>query len=265
MKSGTYLMAIALSIVLLLSACGPSEEEQAATITRIAADVFASQTAGAPTSTATATNTATPTATTIPTNTPTATPTATAAATATPIETATPKETPAPEVDAWLLTLADLPAGFEQLPPGMMDLFGGSGFEEAIPNTATFLYQEPFEMVMVVIQPIGSEFERGLFENQLSNPESAAAAFLSGAGFSGVNDEGISEFAEIPGAADIGETATGVTLVMITQGVSFRINFIGYLEGDYYVMVLDMVDSEAAAQVDALEQALVVQDRMQEN
>jgi hypothetical protein len=46
MKSGTYLIAIALASVLLFPACGPSEEEQAVTTTRIEADEFASQAAG---------------------------------------------------------------------------------------------------------------------------------------------------------------------------------------------------------------------------
>ena len=84
-----------------------------------------------------------------------------------------------------------------------------------------------------------------------------------GAGYSGIDDEGITDFAEIPEAGDISEIAEGFTLVMDIEGFSFRISFIGYLEGDYYVVVLDMIDSNAEAQVDALEQALLVQSRIQ--
>lgn len=66
-----------LSIVLLLamSACGPSEADMHATETVVAGDLFATQTALAPTATITDTPTITPTAT--PTYTPTPTPTAT--------------------------------------------------------------------------------------------------------------------------------------------------------------------------------------------
>ena len=147
----------------------------------------------------------------------------------------------------------------------MMDFFGGSGIEDAIPNSSTFLYDEPFELVMVVIQPIGSEFEMKIFENQLSDAETAASTFLLGAGYSGIDDEGVTDFSEIVEAGDIGEIATGFTLVMDAEGISFRINFIGYVEGDYYAMVLDMVESNEDAQVDALEQALLVQSRIKGN
>lgn len=59
---------------LLLIACGPSQEAQEVTITQIAEDVFATQTAAVPISIPTATVTPTPTVTPVPTSTPTPTP-----------------------------------------------------------------------------------------------------------------------------------------------------------------------------------------------
>ncbi len=76
----------------LLSACGPSEAESKATVTQVAAAVFATQTAQAPTGTPTFTPSPTPTET--PTNTPTVPPTVTN--TPTPTNTLTPTNTPAP-------------------------------------------------------------------------------------------------------------------------------------------------------------------------
>lgn len=61
-----------LLIVLFLNACGPSQADLEATTTQVAAEIYATQTAGAPTITLTATGT--PTITPTPTSTPTATP-----------------------------------------------------------------------------------------------------------------------------------------------------------------------------------------------
>src|SRR5437868_8732352 len=97
--------AAALFVGLLLAACGPSEAQRAATSTQIAADIFATQTAGAPTITPTFTPSATPT------RTPTSTPTVTQ--TPTPSDTPTSTPTPAPVLMALALTLDDFPAGFE--------------------------------------------------------------------------------------------------------------------------------------------------------
>jgi len=82
--------SILVLLALNLAGCGPSEAELAAQATQVAHDIFATQTAQAPTFTPTAT--ATPTST----NTPTATPTETPTATATPTETPTPTLTPSP-------------------------------------------------------------------------------------------------------------------------------------------------------------------------
>jgi hypothetical protein len=80
------LLLICLMGGLLISACGPSQAELNATTTRIAANVFATQTAAVPTATSTPTETSTPTRTPRPTGTPT--------------PTHTPTRTPTPLPDA---------------------------------------------------------------------------------------------------------------------------------------------------------------------
>jgi SH3-like domain-containing protein len=75
MKTRRVLNLLALLTSGALSACGPSQAELNATATRIAANVFATQTAVAPTATSTPTETSTPTRTPTPTHTPTRTPT----------------------------------------------------------------------------------------------------------------------------------------------------------------------------------------------
>lgn len=84
---------ISLVIAGLMSACGPSQAEQEATVTRVAERIFATQTAQAPTATMTFTPSPTPTEaptstpTPLPTNTPTPVPTQTAIPTPTRVPT----------------------------------------------------------------------------------------------------------------------------------------------------------------------------------
>lgn len=73
MNTRLSLISASLIIGSLLSACGPSQAEQEATVTRVAANVFATQTAQVPIITPTFTPSPTPTPT--PTATPTLTPT----------------------------------------------------------------------------------------------------------------------------------------------------------------------------------------------
>lgn len=85
----TVNISLLLVACVILIACGPSQAEQDAQATQIAANDFATQTAEAPTATLTPTSVP-PTATPTPTATLTATPTATPTPTATTIPTATP-------------------------------------------------------------------------------------------------------------------------------------------------------------------------------
>lgn len=66
MKVEMALILLLLFIIGLLSACGPTEEEQNATVTQIVAGIYLTQTAGAPTPTAVPTETPSPTKTPTP-------------------------------------------------------------------------------------------------------------------------------------------------------------------------------------------------------
>jgi hypothetical protein len=85
---------VVLLLGLVVAACGPSQAELDANATEIAAQVFATQTAVAPTPTHTPTVTPTATDTPTATLTPTATPTDTPTDTPTPTDTSTPTATP---------------------------------------------------------------------------------------------------------------------------------------------------------------------------
>jgi hypothetical protein len=84
MKRPAILILTILLFSLAFAACGPTEEEEQANATQIAAEIFATQTAAAPTATHT------------PTNTPTFTPMPTSTTTPAPTDTPVPTPTPTP-------------------------------------------------------------------------------------------------------------------------------------------------------------------------
>lgn len=104
MNKRLCLALVSLLYGVLLSACGPSEAERQATVTQVAAAVFATQTAQAPT--VTPTFTPSPTATATSTSTPTGTPTPLPTATNTPVPTATSTPT---KVPTWTPTPTKVP------------------------------------------------------------------------------------------------------------------------------------------------------------
>lgn len=101
MVPGKFRICVSILMGAILSGCGLSQAEVVATATQMAANIFATQTAQAPTATPTFTPSPAPTAT------PTVTPTTTNTPTITP--------TPTPRLMAAALTLDDLPAGYQAM------------------------------------------------------------------------------------------------------------------------------------------------------
>ncbi len=133
MPNSKYLIPLVLLIALLMGACSPSQAELDAQATKIAADVFATQTAAAPT--------ATPT------------PEATATFTPTPTDTPTPTPTPGP------LTPNEV---FSLISPSVVFVETESGSGSGVLTEGGYIVTNahvvwPFETVRIVF-PDGTEF-----------------------------------------------------------------------------------------------------------
>lgn len=197
----TPIKFIALNMMLvaaLLSACGPSQAELDATATQVAADIFATQTAQAPT--ATATFTPSPTFTATPTDTPTPTPT----------DTPLPTSTPTPGLSSLILTLDDLPAGFVSMPEAQV-----LAMEQAYPDGSSafgFTDEKNAQIVMGVLFLAPSRAEQETYDALLPN-------------FVGLMETSLGAQAdadELPGLADVGETRAGSSSVGQMAAVSMR-------------------------------------------
>ncbi len=242
MRTHVILTLAVLLITVTLSACGPSQAEQDATITRIAADVLATQTAEAPTLTFTPTPTATSTPTPTPTLTPTPTPTPIPTSTSTP--TVTP--TPGPDLSEAVLTLEDLPPGFEAIPP---DEFGFtkedlSQEDFTVEETFIFMEAEHFELIMGFTTLVSTRIEQAGFDAGLRRSD-----FLMGAFIEGMGEADILEEEELSGLDDIGDASGGWTVVADMEGIPMRIDtvafrrdivgvfiFVMYIDGDVPVV-----------------------------
>jgi hypothetical protein len=168
-KNFTSLMIILGQV--LLSACGPSPAEEAATTTAIAAEVYATQTAGAPT--ATRTPMGTPTFTATPTN------------TLTPKPTRTPTSTPTPTSEkSWTsLWLEDLPPGFMEIPAddfadAIGDEAGGDSF--TFDDAFMFVDIEHFNILVGFTISVPTTMDQVGFDLLVNQPDIMADLFISG-------------------------------------------------------------------------------------
>jgi hypothetical protein len=268
-KRSTYLGILLLAGV-VLSGCGPSQAELHATATQVSAAAFATQTAQAPTTTPTytpsptPTMTPTPTATPMPTNTPTPTPapTNTPSATPTPKPTNTPTVTPAPtqtntpavaptsesakaettkpalatRLQAYTLTLADLPAGFVEMPAEQV-----RKLERDLPEgSRAFGYTsvEGVEIVMGILMPYPGQADQQVFDAMLPYTVAAMTAVLGATG----------DPQELGGLDDIGEARSAITSVGQMGAISFRWDTLGFRRGDVgAVLILGYPDGEKPA------------------
>jgi hypothetical protein len=208
--------AAALIVGLLLAACGPNEAQQAATSTQIAADIFATQTAGAPTITPTFTPSATPT------RTPTSTPTVTL--TPTPSDTPTPTATPAPALSVVAPTLDDLPAGFAPMDEATVSKVQKSFPEDSF--AVGFSDENKAQAVLCVLIPFPSRVEQMAFD---SNSGTFVDLFMKGVGAT-TGVKALRGFEEI-GDSRLAKTATVKTgnLLLRWDVVVFRRGPVGVL------------------------------------
>jgi hypothetical protein len=173
--TGLFAFCISVLVVLSLTGCDLSSQLIALVQTPTPTPTLT------PTPTSTPTTTPTPTATS--TATPTFTPTPTPTHTPTPRPTNTPTATPTPDLSAAILTLKDLPPGFEALSEADLARFGFSdasltrtlgGFSEARPrNSFAFINSGSQKLELVfgfLLYPL-SPIDRASLRFEMSKPD----------------------------------------------------------------------------------------------
>jgi hypothetical protein len=150
-----------------------------------------------------------------------------------------------------VLTLEDLPSGFEAIP---IDEFGLakedlSSDEFTVEGIFAFFEAERFEVVMGFTTLILTRLEQAGFDVSLRQPDSLMESFIEGMGATEVLER-----EELAHLNDIGDASTGLTLVaeiadipMRMDVTIFRRDIVGafvlvmYLEGDDPIVTLDEI------------------------
>lgn len=219
-KKTIYLTLGGLVVFILLSACGPSQDEIDATSTQLASNIFATQTANAPTSTLTPT--------------PTNTPTPTSTSTPTPTNTPTITPTPTPDFASVTLNLDDLPPGFEELPPAEFGLEPGEDFGNSkVENSFTFLQSELGELIVGASILVPTMEEQDEFDSMMPF---MVDTFIN-TGHYGNGDEADQGPVILNHLNSPGDVAVGSTTTMSDQGITTRLDIIMFRRGEMGVMI----------------------------
>ncbi len=239
MKTKLYLFVLFSLLALSLAACGPSPEQVNATATQVAANIFGTQTAQAPT--ATSTNTPTPTATSTPTPTPTSTPTST--------PTVTP--TPTPDIlEATSLTIDDLPPGFEDMPSSQL-----KDMQKQLPEGATgfgFMDQENFTMILGFIIPVETSADQSSFDAAMPQFTKLYATVVGA-------DQNTKD---LTGIDSIGESRAGITAVGPLYSISMRWDIITFRRRSEVVMLIVGYDDTKKPDISIQDLAQLMDERM---
>jgi hypothetical protein len=258
MKLFIFLLSC-LTVIGLVACGGPSQAELDAQATTVAANIFATQTAEAPTNTPTPPPTDTP----APTNTPAPTDTPTPAPTDTPVPPATPEPTgqatAGAEADTSgastvVLLLEDLPSGFEEVNPVDMGLtketMNSANFK--VESIFTFLQPKTFEIVLGFTSLLPTKLEQVGFDAGLRDPEFLSKSVIGGmAGAEIVEQEDLA-------LDDIGDKSAGLTIVSNMEGIAMRMNIVIFRKSTVgaFVTTMHIDKAETTVSVEDLARAL---------
>jgi hypothetical protein len=221
-----------------------------------------------PTSTPTATQTFTPTLT--PTATSTFTPTPTATRTPTPTSTATRTPTPtltakpAPDYSQVLLKLEDLPKGFEEIPSSEIDredLLSQSTSLYRYDNVFMFIEPSNFEVLVGITMIVTGTLQQTSLDMQMENP-ALLMSFL-GLGIDNAGGE-TSDKKTIPGMDDIGDSSTGMSMVIDMSGIAMQTDIAMFREGNVVGMLMLMHPKGSTAKASLHELSLILDQRIVE-
>lgn len=167
-----------------------------------------------------------------------------------------------PDISSAVLTLDDLPPGFEAFSPeelGMsMDDFSDETFQPE--EVFIFINVQDFQMVFGFNFLLSSKLDRVAFDAGVSNPETTIPAFVSGMGSESVQDEKLLE-----GLEDIGEKQIGMTMVADLEGMPAQVDVVMFRRDIVGAMLMSMVFEGETPNITIHELGLKLDQRIQES
>ena len=169
-------------------------------------------------------------------STPTPAPTLTPVNTPTKMPTLTPK--PISDLSSAVLTLDDLPPGFEEY---TLDEFGISADDfsnEDFQPKDVFIFVNPqdFQIVFGFNSLLTEKIDRAAFDVAMLQPEITLPVLVNGMGPENVHDEKLLE-----GMEDIGEVQMGMTMIANMEGVPAQVDVLMFRRNIIGAMVMSIV------------------------
>lgn len=169
------------------------------------------------------------------------TPTAEPSIMPTATQTATPAPTNTPaapsDISSVVLTLDDLPPGFEAVSLEEWGLTRDalSNDELTIETIFAFMEYEHFEFLFGFTTLLPTRLDQASFDAELGDTDYLIESFVMGLGASGVTEQ-----SAIPGLDDIGDMSAGLTVVATLEGMAMRMDMVVFRKGPVGAFLLAM-------------------------
>jgi len=175
-----------------------------------------------------------------------------------------PTETPPLELDlsSAVLTLEDLPPGFEEYTLEDMGMtiedFGEDDFQPE--EVFVFINTQDFQMVFGFNFLLAKKLEQAAFDVGISQPDVTLPALINGIGSENVQDEKILE-----GYDDIGEKQIAMSMIADMEGTSVQVDVLMFRRDIIGAMVLSMNLEEQTPIITIHELGQKLDQRVKEN
>ena len=177
-------------------------------------------------------------------------------ATATPV---VPTATPTPGA---LITMADLPEGFEYIQPDELDLQPGSSIDGTLVIAGSFAFEslEPPEVVFGYTAALTTTIDRMRFDAETSDPE----LFLGGLQVGWIEEALASVNIDSWDRSDpgIGDQSTRMTVQTVIDGVDIVLDVIGFRNGDTGAYIVKMYLPTQPTDTDLVHYARILDQRI---
>lgn len=155
-----------------------------------------------------------------------------------PTQTLPPTQTPEPDISSAVLTLDDLPPGFEEYSLeelGMtVDDFRDENFQPE--DVFIFINSQDFQMIFGFNFLLTEKFERATFDIGMSQPEVTLPAIVNGMGSENVQNEKLLE-----GLEEIGEVQIGMTMTANLESVPAQVDVLMFRRNIVGAMLMSVV------------------------
>jgi hypothetical protein len=178
-----------------------------------------------------------------------------------PTQTLPQTQNPEPDISSAVLTLDDLPSGFEEFNPDELSMSLDDFSDEEFQPEEVFIFldSQDFQMILGFNFLLTERLDRAAFDIGISQPEITLPALVNGMGSENVQDEEILE-----GFEDIGETQIGMTMVANMEGVPVRVDVLMFRRNIIGAMLMSMVLDGDAPNITLHELGLKLDQNIQE-